>query len=156
MSPNALHKGQLKTHMKPKNPFYRCRIDDWTENNANPILHFLHKLHYFQKVSWRKLVCDNIGLPRWIFGLRLADLGRLNTTDRLFKQGLTTNQMCRLCEVENDTIHRLFFTCNVPSQVWQKLLLQCNIRGTSCELSLNGLINMLKEEVQMLKSIEWC
>jgi len=39
----------------------------------------------FQKVSWRRLVYNNSGLPRWIFILRVAALERLNIRDRLVK-----------------------------------------------------------------------
>ncbi|XP_070042036.1 uncharacterized protein [Nicotiana tomentosiformis] len=37
----------------------------------------------FQKVSWRKLVSNNHGLPKWIFILRLEIQDRLATKERL-------------------------------------------------------------------------
>lgn len=73
----------------------------------------------------------NFGLPRWIFILKLAALGRLNTRDRLFKWGVTTQQQCALCELENESINHLLFAWTISTQVWQKLLIWIDInRGT--------------------------
>ncbi|XP_059302028.1 uncharacterized protein LOC132053957 [Lycium ferocissimum] len=81
----------------------------------------------FQKVSWRKLVCNNRGLPRWTFILRLAALGRLSTRDRLYKWGIQTTGICPLCEVENESIPHLFFACTISAQVWRNLLLWIDV-----------------------------
>ncbi|KAH0658505.1 hypothetical protein KY289_027253 [Solanum tuberosum] len=40
-------------------------------------------LGVFPKVSWRKLVCNNRGCPKWTLTLWLAIKGRLQTRDRL-------------------------------------------------------------------------
>ncbi|XP_060188663.1 uncharacterized protein LOC132617631 [Lycium barbarum] len=82
----------------------------------------------FQKMSWRKLVCNNGGLPRWIFILRLAALGRLQTRDRLFKWGITTDQICPVCDREPESLNHLFFVCDVSAEIWQKLLNWIGIR----------------------------
>ncbi|KAK6777420.1 hypothetical protein RDI58_024137 [Solanum bulbocastanum] len=63
----------------------------------------------FQKVSWRKLLCINGGLPRWTFIVRLAALGRLNTRDRIVQCGVTTNSIYSLCEKEPECLNYLFF-----------------------------------------------
>lgn len=39
----------------------------------------------FTKVSWRRLICNNHGSPKWLFIVRLVVLGRLYTKDRLQK-----------------------------------------------------------------------
>ncbi|XP_075107179.1 uncharacterized protein LOC107766925 [Nicotiana tabacum] len=91
--------------------------------------HFYIKLRdEFQKVIWRKLVCNNIGLPRWIFTLRMAAHGRLYTRDRLFKLGVTTNQVCPLCDQDDEYISHLFFICGVSATIWKKLLMWLGIR----------------------------
>ncbi|XP_059291162.1 uncharacterized protein LOC132044673 [Lycium ferocissimum] len=79
-------------------------------------------------MSWRKLVCNNGGLPRWIFILRLAALGRLQTRDRLFKWGITTDQICPVCDKEPESLNHLFFVCEVSAEIWQKLLNWIGIR----------------------------
>ncbi|XP_009590345.1 uncharacterized protein [Nicotiana tomentosiformis] len=76
----------------------------------------------FQKVAWRKLMCNNQGLPKWIFILRLAALGRLYTKDRLFKWGVTQDQFCLLCGQDHESLAHLFFTCETTAQLWKKLL----------------------------------
>lgn len=48
----------------------------------------------YPKVSWRRLICNNSGYPKWIFTLQLAALGRLYTRDRLAKWGVTTELIC--------------------------------------------------------------
>ncbi|XP_075095270.1 uncharacterized protein LOC142173556 [Nicotiana tabacum] len=76
----------------------------------------------FQKVAWRKLVCNNQSLPKWIFILRLAALERLYTKDRLFKWGVTQDQFCLLCGQDHESLAHLFFTCETTAQLWKKLL----------------------------------
>lgn len=76
----------------------------------------------FQKVAWRKLVCHNQGLLKWIFILRLTALRRLYTRDRLFKWGVTQDQFCPLCEQDHESLAHLFFTCETIAQLWKKLL----------------------------------
>lgn len=75
----------------------------------------------FEKVTWRKLVCNNQGMPKWIFILRLALHNRLSTKERLAKWGIIPDQICFLCEKENETLQHLFFECEVFGSIWQQL-----------------------------------
>lgn len=52
----------------------------------------------FQKVPWKRLVCNNYGCPKWIFILRLVAHGRLSIKDRLVHWGLNVNPFCPICE----------------------------------------------------------
>ncbi|XP_019227540.1 PREDICTED: uncharacterized protein LOC109208841, partial [Nicotiana attenuata] len=76
----------------------------------------------FPKVAWRKMVCNNLGLPKWIFVLRLAAHGKLYTRDRLSKWVMTSDTTCPLCGQETESHSHLFFAYEVAAQVWHKLL----------------------------------
>ncbi|XP_070036029.1 uncharacterized protein [Nicotiana tomentosiformis] len=76
----------------------------------------------FPKVSWRKLVCNNLGAPIWIFIMRLIAHGKLNTRDRLLKWGLSVLQNCPLCVTETENIVHLFFQCDLSAHIWNKFL----------------------------------
>ncbi|XP_019238224.1 PREDICTED: uncharacterized protein LOC109218324 [Nicotiana attenuata] len=76
----------------------------------------------FQKVTWRRIVCNNKGLPKWIFILRLAIQDRLATKERLARWGLVDETICTMCHRENETLQHLFFHCEFSNEVLQKLL----------------------------------
>ncbi|KAM3216398.1 hypothetical protein P3L10_025839 [Capsicum annuum] len=73
-----------------------------------------------QKVEWRRLVCNNIGLPRWIM-LRLATLLKLYN-DRLIKWKMALDPTCPQCNVADEIHSDLSFACSVAAQEWKKLL----------------------------------
>nr|XP_016473346.1 PREDICTED: uncharacterized protein LOC107795263 [Nicotiana tabacum] len=103
------------------------------------IKHLYYKLQEdFNKVSWRKLVCNNAGCPRWIFMLILVANGRLYTKDGLLKWGIHNDQTCPLCSQANESIQHLFFECQYAAEVWKILLnwqgINRNIYGWSEEL----------------------
>nr|XP_009793629.1 PREDICTED: uncharacterized protein LOC104240481 [Nicotiana sylvestris] len=75
-----------------------------------------------QKVTWRKLVCNNQGQPKWIFILRLALQQRLATKDRLIRWGIDMDKTCLLCNKENETMQHIFFKCEITGKVWDGLL----------------------------------
>lgn len=76
----------------------------------------------FQWVSWRNVVCNNFGAPKWLFILTLAAKRRLLTRDRLANWRITDNVMGPLCNNEAETIDHLFFKCVVSAEIWSKLL----------------------------------
>nr|XP_016478967.1 PREDICTED: uncharacterized protein LOC107800323 [Nicotiana tabacum] len=76
----------------------------------------------FQKVTWRCLVCNNKGMPKCIFILRLAIQDRLATKERLARWGLVDETLCTMCHRNNETMHHLFFDCDYSNEIWQKLL----------------------------------
>uniref|UniRef100_M1BXE2 Orf147a protein n=1 Tax=Solanum tuberosum TaxID=4113 RepID=M1BXE2_SOLTU len=65
----------------------------------------------FPKVSWRKLVCNNFGAPKWLFIFRMAALERLYTKDRLTKWGIINNQDCPLCLTGRESMDHMIFIC---------------------------------------------
>lgn len=76
----------------------------------------------FHKVDWRKLVCNNLAAPRWIFILRLAAFSKLCTRDRLAAWGMEIDPTCPLCEADVESHSHLFFSCLVSTQIWQNIL----------------------------------
>ncbi|XP_060217416.1 uncharacterized protein LOC132644817 [Lycium barbarum] len=76
----------------------------------------------FQKMPWKKLICNNGGLPKWTFILILAAQRSLLTRDRLAKWGITDETVCPLCTVENESIEHLFFSCSFSTSVWSNIL----------------------------------
>ncbi|XP_059295399.1 uncharacterized protein LOC132048723 [Lycium ferocissimum] len=76
----------------------------------------------FPKVTWRRMVCNNMGLPKWVFILRIAAHGNLYTRDRLSSWGVTTTQVCPLCDLVPESDSHLFFACSATGQLWLKLL----------------------------------
>nr|XP_016476628.1 PREDICTED: uncharacterized protein LOC107798174 [Nicotiana tabacum] len=76
----------------------------------------------FQKVTWRKLVCNNQRQPKWTFILRLAIQQRLATKERLARWGVITEQTCSLCNKKNDTVQHIFFYCEETGKIWNGLL----------------------------------
>ncbi|XP_070028797.1 uncharacterized protein [Nicotiana sylvestris] len=76
----------------------------------------------YPKVSWKRLICNNSGYPKWIFILQLEALGRLYTRDRLAKWGVMTELICPLCDNHDESIEHLFFKCNFSASLWGKML----------------------------------
>lgn len=63
----------------------------------------------FPKMSWRRLVCDNKGVPKWVFILFLALHRRLQTKDRLACWVSLKDILCPLCQEENEEIDHMLF-----------------------------------------------
>ncbi|WMV18234.1 hypothetical protein MTR67_011619 [Solanum verrucosum] len=76
----------------------------------------------YSKVPWRRLTCNNLGSPKWVFALYVAIHRRLYTKDRLSKWGIIDDDICSLCKAEVETHQHLFFTCSFSTQLCQKML----------------------------------
>lgn len=72
----------------------------------------------FQKVSWRRMMCNNYSCPKWIFVLQLVAHDRLYTKDRLSKWGIVQDLICPLCDSEDESIEHLFFRCAYSTELW--------------------------------------
>ncbi|XP_019242423.1 PREDICTED: uncharacterized protein LOC109222532 [Nicotiana attenuata] len=86
----------------------------------NSIYKMLRKDH--QKVHWRKLVCNNGGMPKWNFILYMALLDKLSTRDRLARWGVINETLCPMCKVEEESMEHLFFKCSFTAGIWSKIL----------------------------------
>lgn len=103
----------------------------------------------FQKVEWRRLVCNNIGSPRWIFILRLTALHTLYIRDRLLKWGMVVDPSFRLCTMADEA--------TLTSYLLAQYLLMCGrnfftgLEYLGClesgTLNYHGLQHMLRKRV---------
>ncbi|XP_056690394.1 uncharacterized protein [Spinacia oleracea] len=94
----------------------------------------------FQKVSWRKMLCNNYAPPKCTFITWLAIMGRLATCENLLKVGVHCDQVCSQCNKENETFEHLFFLCDFSYEVWSAILrwmgFRRNVEAWSVELQL--------------------
>ncbi|XP_070018255.1 uncharacterized protein LOC142172746 [Nicotiana tabacum] len=97
-------------------------LEDIMKMNNCSIKQIYHKLRgSFNKVSWRRVVCSNVGCPRWTVILTLIAHGKLYTKDRLSKWGIQIDQECVLCRKKNETVQHLFFECSYAAELWGNL-----------------------------------
>ncbi|XP_049414811.1 uncharacterized protein LOC125877612 [Solanum stenotomum] len=87
----------------------------------------IHKMYIqlrgvFSKVTWRRLVCNNKGSPKWIFMLRLAIHAKLLTKAKLLKWGVVQDAECSFCNTTKESVAHLMFECNISAGVWKRLL----------------------------------
>lgn len=113
--------------LKAKEAFAQAgySYDDLMKLKHYSIKHLYLKLRGdFQKVPWRKMVCNNIGCPKWLFHFTLVAHGRLYTKDRIAKWGMIRNLSleCPLCEREHEYAKHLFFQCAYSNELWTKIL----------------------------------
>ncbi|XP_009779248.1 uncharacterized protein LOC107791302 [Nicotiana tabacum] len=97
------------------------------------IYKMLRKDH--QKVHWRKLICNNGGMPKWTFILYMAILGKMNTRDRLARWGVTNELLCPMCKVEEESLEHMFFKCSFTAAIWSKVLQWMGITRQTMEWS---------------------
>lgn len=83
---------------------------------------YQHLRGNFEKVSWRKLICNNPSPPKCIFITWFALRQRLMTCENLQKIGINYDQTCILCNTEIETLEHLFFACPFSLTCWQDVL----------------------------------
>nr|XP_016461061.1 PREDICTED: uncharacterized protein LOC107784443 [Nicotiana tabacum] len=111
-------------------------IAGYTEEEVKKMENFSIKHMYkamqgeFQKVPWRRLICNNYGLAKWKFMLRLAIQERLATKERLARWGIQIDTTCSLCQRESETVQHLYFECEVTTTIWKQLLTWQGIQRT--------------------------
>lgn len=76
----------------------------------------------YQKVMQRETVCNNNGLPRWIFIFWLTMNGKLYTRGRLIKW-VSSSSMLALCVGKRMKVLLTYYSnVYLSAQVWKKLL----------------------------------
>ncbi|XP_048502877.1 uncharacterized protein LOC125498668 [Beta vulgaris subsp. vulgaris] len=76
----------------------------------------------FERVNWRRLICNNQATPKSKFILWLALLSRLTTTDKVSKWSRDCITLCKLCGVQDESVQHLFFDCDYSKSVWATTL----------------------------------
>ncbi|XP_021849078.1 uncharacterized protein [Spinacia oleracea] len=93
------------------------------KNGAFSIKLMYQKLNgVHNKVSWRRIVCNNKATPKSLFVLWMALWNRMPTLDRLLQWKIVNVNSCLMCGSAEETVDHLFFKCSISSQVWQKVL----------------------------------
>nr|XP_016505941.1 PREDICTED: uncharacterized protein LOC107823746 [Nicotiana tabacum] len=106
-------------------------------DNKNITINYIYKMlkQDHQKMPWRKLICNNGGMPKWIFILYVAIMGKLDTRDTLGRRGITNNLLCPICNEEEESMKHLFFKCTYTTTIWEKLLQWMNVNRRPIEWS---------------------
>ncbi|XP_070007532.1 uncharacterized protein LOC142165405 [Nicotiana tabacum] len=106
-------------------------------DKKNITINYIYKMlkQDHQKMPWRKLICKNGGMPKWIFILYVAIMGKLATRDRLGRWGITNDLLCPMCNEEEESMKHLFFKCIYTTTIWEKLLQWMNVNRRLMEWS---------------------
>ncbi|XP_074298707.1 uncharacterized protein LOC141629631 [Silene latifolia] len=75
--------------------------------------------HKEQKVGWAKLVWSKWAVPKHQFVCWLLLRNALNVKERLYKHGISSNDLCCICNNEHETIGHLFLSCSYTREVMQ-------------------------------------
>ena len=90
-----------------------------------------------ERVSWKRLICNNHATPRSKFILWMMLHKRLPTVDRVRKWGVNCDIKCSLCKNEDETIQHLFFSCAYAAGIRSQICRLMNIadsRGSHQEV----------------------
>ncbi|XP_019230192.1 PREDICTED: uncharacterized protein LOC109211148 [Nicotiana attenuata] len=72
-------------------------------------------------VIWKSLMFKNDARPKASFIMWLLLQGRLATTDRLMRWGITVDITYSLCQAELETREHLFVECDFAKAIWRRL-----------------------------------
>ncbi|XP_021857201.2 uncharacterized protein [Spinacia oleracea] len=75
-----------------------------------------------EKVTWRRILCNNSATPKSFFITWLTLWNRLPTKDRLLTWKVVTDDQCPLCSKCSESVSHLFFECDYATSIWQKVL----------------------------------
>ncbi|XP_021765922.1 uncharacterized protein LOC110730425 [Chenopodium quinoa] len=82
------------------------------------------------KVSWKRLVCNNQASPKSIFITWMALKNRMVTKDRLIQWHINCDPLCFFCQNCVESVAHLFFSCSYSREIWQKILDLLKIQKT--------------------------
>ncbi|XP_019246508.1 PREDICTED: uncharacterized protein LOC109226167 [Nicotiana attenuata] len=98
-------------------------MDEINEWNYFSIKKWYNRIRgQYQNVTWRRLTCNNLGAPKWMFILNLAIQNRLLTRSRLHAWGITDEKSCPICNEAEESIEHLMFKCRTTGEIWSKIL----------------------------------
>ncbi|GJU60172.1 RNA-directed DNA polymerase, eukaryota, reverse transcriptase zinc-binding domain protein [Tanacetum coccineum] len=73
-------------------------------------------------VNWRHVVWFNQIIPRQAFIMWMVVQDKLLTQDKIERWKQSDDLKCRLCKQCGDSMHHLFFQCEIPRNIWTKLM----------------------------------
>lgn len=83
----------------------------------------------FEKVRWKRLICNNPATPKSKFIMWLTLHNKLATVDRVSKWGVQCDTQCCLCLTELESVQHLFFYCKYVAEVWSGINIQMGNRS---------------------------
>ncbi|XP_021865115.2 uncharacterized protein [Spinacia oleracea] len=86
---------------------------------------FLHPVG--DQVGWKRLICNSHASPKSTFIAWLVVQNRLATKDRLISWQLNIDGTCGLCQLENESLAHLFFSCSYSKDIWRQVLIQLGV-----------------------------
>ncbi|XP_021732308.1 uncharacterized protein LOC110699125 [Chenopodium quinoa] len=75
-----------------------------------------------EKVTWKRIICNNRAFAKSVFITWLAIWNRLVTKDRLTTLKITCDPLCFFCASTAESVSHLFFECSYSASIWNKIL----------------------------------
>ncbi|XP_060170828.1 uncharacterized protein LOC132601780 [Lycium barbarum] len=79
-----------------------------------------------ERTSWKCFMFRNEASAKAKFTMWLHFHGRMLTSDRLAKWGITTDPISVLCQVQHENMNNLFTECVFTKGIWDRLLVWTN------------------------------
>ncbi|XP_060192557.1 uncharacterized protein LOC132622055 [Lycium barbarum] len=96
-------------------------------NNKSVIRQFyLHLIGQQERTSWKSLMFQNTATAKAKFTMWLHFHGKMLTSDRLIKWGISADPRCVLCQKLNKTRNHLFAECHYTRGLWNRVLTWLN------------------------------
>lgn len=70
-----------------------------------------------ERVEWDKVVWNIISIPKHRFFMWLTMKQRMQTTERMYRIGVSSDPLCLICGLENESQEHLFFSCRYSLKV---------------------------------------
>ncbi|XP_039019820.1 uncharacterized protein LOC120151429 [Hibiscus syriacus] len=80
-----------------------------------------------EKVEWHRLIWFPAHVLKFSMVAWIVLLDRLPTKDRLGHFGIVTDNLCGLCEANQETRNHLFLECSYACEVWRVIMLTCGL-----------------------------
>ena len=112
-----------------------------------------------EKQVWHRFLWSSLSIPKHVYITWMAILNRLPTVDRLASWGMAVDELCCLCQQENESSDHLFFGCDYAKTIWKRIMQLCELRREvgSWEEALKWAILKLKGKalISILLRVGW-
>ncbi|XP_059295498.1 uncharacterized protein LOC132048831 [Lycium ferocissimum] len=119
---------------------------------------FLELLPEYPRVAWKRMMYKNAARPKVVFTMWLQHQGKLLTTGRLEKWGITVDPICALCQAHLESRDHLFVECTFARQLWSTLLTWLQRQPRFSKLSMLNVVMPSGERNKRIfeqKSRDW-
>lgn len=108
------------------------------------------------KLHWHHLIWYPMSIPRHGFILSMAIRGCLGTKDKIVSWCMQISPLCSLCNLHNEDLHDLFFSCPFSRTIWQHVCSYCGTSKTP-DLEVDELIGKFygKSSHNTIRKIKW-